>query len=168
MDKDLDAYQRGDFPVDRPLDALREDHRFVRELFDRYFGAQDANDKKDIGGHLLTLLETHTSLEEDVFYRRVRDTDATLVEHCEREHDCAAQMIRSLRLMNDGDPQADQMFRQLADAIFRHIDTEEQQLFPAVEQSSLDLDAIGREMQAAETRMIAARTQKPIAPGLRV
>jgi len=167
MDTDFNAYHRGEFPVDQPMDALRTDHDLARVLFERYFRSHDAEEKKRIGRHILLLLEMHTSLEELVFYPRVRDIDSLLVEHCEKEHDEATQMIKRLRLMNDGDPQADQMFGQLADAVLRHVDTEERELFPKVEQANLDMSAIGHEMQACETRMIAAHTQRPTAPGVR-
>jgi len=168
VDIDSNAYRRGEFPVDQPLEALKSDHRFARELFAHYFQSSDMEEKKALGRHILLLLEMHTTLEETVFYPRVRDADPSLTDHCEQEHEQARQTIKMLQLMNDGDPQADQLFHQLADAVFRHVDTEEQQLFPKIEQSTLDLSAIGYEMQAAETRMIAAHAQKPTAPGLRV
>lgn len=161
------AHRRGEFPVDRPLEALKTDHQLVRQLFDRYFQAQDDNEKKDAGAHTLLLLEMHTSLEETVFYPRVRDVDPALIDQCEHEHEQARQLIDRLKLMDESDPQAVQLFHQLADAIFQHVDIEEQRLFPKVQQANLDLSAIGNEMLAFETRVIAARTQKPVAPGLR-
>jgi len=167
MDVDFNAYRRGEFPADHPMEALKNEHHFVRELFDRYFQARDANDKRDAGEHVLLLLEMHTSLEEAVFYPRVRDADPALIDQCEQEHEQAKQLIQRLKIMDENDPQAEAIFRQLADAIYRHVDTEEQQLFPKVRQANLDLSAIGHEMQAFETTMIADRTHKPIAPGLR-
>lgn len=166
-DINVDARSRGEFPADQPLETLRADHHLVRQLFDRYFQAQDADEKRDVGTHVLLLLEMHTSLEEGVFYPRVREADPALIEQCEQEHEQAKQLIKTLRRMDESDPQAVQTFRQLADAIFRHVDVEEQQLFPKVRQANLDLSAIGQEMRDFETRMIAARMQKPVAPGLR-
>lgn len=168
VDIEFEMRHRGEFPVDQPMEALKTDHDFVRQLFDRYFQTRDPEEKHETGRHILSLLEMHTALEEAVFYPRVRSADPSLIDHCEQEHDQARQLIRTLRLMNDGDPQAEPLFRQLADAIFRHVETEEQQLFPKVEQSNLDLSAIGHEMQAFETRMIADRMQKPVAPGFRL
>ncbi|WP_292936971.1 hemerythrin domain-containing protein [Noviherbaspirillum sp.] len=167
MNIDAKTRGRGEFPVDRPMDALKADHHLVRQLFDNYFHAGDADDKRDAGSHVLLLLEMHTSLEEGVFYPRVHDADASLVEHCEQDHEQARQLIDRLKLMDESDPQAEQLFHELADAIFRHIELEEQQLFPKVQQAGLDLSAIGHEMQAFETRMNATRLQKPVAPGLR-
>lgn len=168
MDRDFSAYRRGEFPVDQPMEALKTDHRFVRDLFERYFQTQDVNEKRDVGQHVLLLLEMHTRLEETVFYPRVRDADPSLVEHCEQEHDQARQLIEQLKIMDAASDQAEPMFRQLADAIFQHVEAEEQQLFPKVEQARLDLSAIGNEMQALEVQMIADWMQKPLAPGLRI
>lgn len=167
MDSDTNARNRGEFPSDQPMGALTADHHLVRQLFARYFQTLDVNEKKGIGPHILMLLEMHTSLEEGVFYPRVRDADPALVEQCLREHDEAGQLIGRLKIMDEGDPQTEHLFHQLADAIFQHIDTEEQQLFPKIRQANLDLGAIGHEMQIFETSMIAARTPRPTAPGMR-
>jgi hemerythrin superfamily protein len=164
---DSNFARRGEFPADRPLDALRTEHRLVRQLFEQYFQARDETDKRDTGTHILLLLDMHTSLEEGVFYPRVQEIDPTLIVHCEHEHEQARRIIEMLKPMDEGDPQAERLFRQLADAVFAHIDNEEQQLFPKVEQAGLDLHAIGNEMMALETRMIAAHAQRPVAPGLR-
>lgn len=168
VDMDTVMRQRGEFPVDHPIEALRTDHQFVRQLFDRYFHTQDAGDKHAVGRHLLALLEMHTTLEETVFYPRVRSVDPGLIDVFEQEHEQATQMIRTLRLMNDGDPQAEPIFHQLANAVLPHIEVEEQQLFPRVEQANFDMSAIGHEMQSVETRMIADRMQRPVAPGFRL
>lgn len=167
MDIDTRMRRRGEFPVNRPLDALRADHRFIRQLFDRYFQAQHEHDKRDVGAHLLLLLEMHTSLEEGVFYPRVHDVDPALLERCAHAHEQAEQLIDRLKLMDEADPQAVALFRELADAVLAHIEVEERQLIPKVQQAGLDLSAIGHEMLALETRMIAGRAQRPVAPGLR-
>lgn len=148
------------FPSDDPLQALKADHDFVRKLFDRYLQTQDIKVKQEAGPRILQLLEMHTSLEESVFYPRVRGVDAPLIDHCEDEHQQAKQMMEQIKGMNPGDAQCDRMFRQLADAIIRHVDSEEQQLFPKVRQAGLDLSAIGLEMQAFEANMVSAQAKQ--------
>lgn len=167
MDIDTSLRRRGEFPVDRPLEALKTDHQFIRQLLNRYFQTQDENEKRDAGSHLLLLLEMHTSVEEGVFYPRVRDVDPALLDRCAHDHEQAEQLINRLKIMDEADPQAVALFRELADAVLSHIEVEEQQLFPKVQQANLDLSAIGQEMLALETRMSAGRAQRPAAPGLR-
>lgn len=148
------------FPSDDPLQALKADHDFVRKLFDRYLQTQDMKVKEEAGPRILQLLEMHTSLEESVFYPRVRSVDASLIDRCEDEHQQAKQMMAQLKGMNPGDQQCDQLFRQLADAIIRHVDSEEQQLFPKVQQAGLDLNAIGLEMQAFESNIVSTQARQ--------
>ncbi|HJV53440.1 MAG TPA: hemerythrin domain-containing protein [Noviherbaspirillum sp.] len=167
MDIDADMRRRGEFPVDRPMDALRTDHQFVRKLFDRYFKAGDVAEKREVGPHILLLLEMHTALEETVFYQRVRDVDPALVARCEKEHEQAKPLIERLKIMDEGDPQTEQLFHQLAEAMLAHIENEERQLFPKVEQAHLDLHTIGQEMLASETRLIAGHAPRTRAPGMR-
>lgn len=154
-------------PVEEPIVVLEADHILTRELFDSYLNTQNPNVKKDVGPRILVLLEVHTAIEEGVFYPRVREVDASLVDQCEAEHEQARQLIKQLGGMEEGDPQTDRMFRQLADLVLTHIDTEEQQLFPKVQQSNLDLAAIGQEMHAFEASMIAAETHASQQPGIR-
>ncbi len=155
------------FPTGRPMDALKADHQLARQLFDRYFHARNADEKKDAGTHIVLLLEMHTSLEEGIFYPRVRGVDPALVDRCEQDHEQVRRWMERLKIMDESDPQAEQLFRQVADAVLKHIDIEERQLFPKVQQAGLDMDEIWLEMQSLETRMIAARLQKPLAPGAR-
>src|SRR4051812_22446639 len=136
MDVDAHAHRgQGGFPVDQPMDALKSDHHLVRQLFERYLNTQDINVKKELGPRILLLLGMHASLEEGVFYPRVRDADPSLVDQCENDHGQAKQLIEQLDGMDEGDPQTEQLFRQLATDMLRHIDMEEQKLFPKVQQA---------------------------------
>ena len=57
--------------TERPEDAiemLRADHQKVREWFQDYKKAQDQKAKRKIAQHVFVELETHTQLEENVFY----------------------------------------------------------------------------------------------------
>jgi hemerythrin superfamily protein len=150
-----EQHSKGSMPPDQPLQMLIKDHDFVRHLFNRYLNTQDIAVKKEAGPRILSLLEMHTSLEETVFYPRVHDADPALVDACEHDHQEVRQMIDQLRDMDESDPQCDSMFRQLADAVLRHVQTEEQQLFPKVESAGIDMTELGLQLQAAEASMVS-------------
>ncbi|HJV53148.1 MAG TPA: hemerythrin domain-containing protein [Noviherbaspirillum sp.] len=150
----------GAFPVDQPMQALEKDHQFVKQLFDRYCNTQDPRVKQEAGPRILELLEMHTALEEATFYPAVSQANAALVEQCKNEHEQADQLIQQLKGMDVNDPQCDRLFQQLRDAILQHVQVEEQQLFPAVRQANLDLQAIGLQMAAFESNMAASRAQQ--------
>ncbi|MGE5649882.1 MAG: hemerythrin domain-containing protein [Bacillota bacterium] len=149
----------GAFPVDQPMQALEKDHQFVRQLFDRYGNTQDRQVKQEAGRRILELLEMHSALEESTFYPAVAQADAALVEQCKNDHEQVDQMVQQLKGMDAGDPQCDRLFQQLRDDVLRHMQVEEQQLFPAIRQANLDLQAIGLQMQAFESNMAASRAR---------
>lgn len=155
----------GGFPTDQPLQALEKDHDFVKQLFERYFGTQDRQVKQQAGPQILMLLEAHSSLEEATFYPAVRQADTSLVDECKDQHEQADQLIQRLKSMDASDPQCDILFQQLRDAILHHIEVEEQQLFPAVKQANLDLEAIGMQMAAFEANMVAKQAQASAGAG---
>lgn len=155
------------FPTDQPMEALKRDHQYVRQLFDRYLFTNDIAVKQEAGPEIIRALELHTDLEETVFYPRVRDIAPDLVDHSEQEHQEARQLMEQLKGMDAQDPQCDQFFRQLADSVLRHVESEEQQLFPKVQQSGLDLASLGLEMQAYEASAISAQARASDQPRMR-
>jgi hemerythrin superfamily protein len=168
MGSDPEAGRGGGFPADDPLVELEADHFLIRELFDTYLNVENLDVRKDVGPRILVLLEVHTALEEAVFYPRVHDVDNSLVDQCQAEHEQARQLIDQLNGTDGGDPQTGRIFKQLTDLILKHIDTEEQQLFPKVRQSNVDLNAIRDEMHAFEASITAAaQAQASQQPGTR-
>jgi hemerythrin superfamily protein len=164
MDENIDidpANQRRQegFPIADPLQALRDDHEFVRKLFIRYLNTEDPLVMQQAGPRILQLLEMHTSLEESVFYPQVRSAASPLIDQCLADHDQADQLIRQLKDMAPDDDQSKQVFRTLCDAVLHHIEMEEHQLFPKLEQANLDLEEIGLQMQAFESNMVSTQAR---------
>jgi len=158
MDTDMNE-NRGAFPVDRPVEALLRDHNTVRKLADTYANSQNMDVKKQAAAQILQLLETHAKLEESVFYPAVRDVDASMVGHFEQEHQKADDLLESLKGMSMDDPQSEQMLRQLIDMTMHHIQEEEGQFFPKLEQAGMDMTPIGLQMQAFEANLVHAQAQ---------
>jgi hemerythrin superfamily protein len=143
----------------QPLEALKKDHQIVKSLFDRYLNTSDVAVKREAGPRILMMLEMHADLEETIFYPKARSVDASLVDHSETEHDEMRQMIQQLRSMQPGDPQCDELYQKLCDTVMDHVEEEENELFPKVRQSNIDLEALGLEMQAYEASMIASHAK---------
>lgn len=160
MDMDpIENRSSGGFPVDDPMQALEKDHDFVKQLFEEFLNTDDMPVKQQAGPRILMLLEMHSALEEAIFYPVVQSLDEDLVDECEEQHAQADQLIQQLKSMEVSDPQYEQLLQQLCDAVLQHIDIEENQLFPVVRQSNLDLEAMGLEMQAYEANMVAMQAQ---------
>ncbi len=154
------ARAQGSFALDDPTRALMQDHSYVRELFQRYLSTQDTQVKQNAGPRICEALLMHTSLEEAVFYPAARQADAALVDKCGDDHQQAEELITQLQTMQPGETQYDQLMQQLRDAIYAHIELEEQQLFPAVRNSALDLQDLALRMQAYESSMSATQARE--------
>ena len=153
----IEARPQGNFPADDPTQALIQDHEFVKQLMQSYLNTQDKQVKAMAGPQICEALQMHTSLEEAVFYPRVQQLDEALVARCEDDHQAADKLIDQLLSLKPGEQEYDQVMKQLQDAIISHITIEEQQLFPAVRSSSLNLQDLALQMQAYESNMAATQ-----------
>lgn len=165
---DVDTHRDPEgFPVDHPLDALKQDHDIVRRLFERYHEIpQTPDERQDIAREILLRLDRHMDMEETVFYPRVRGVDAELVEQCEAAHHQARACMKPIRKMADS-AEKSRMLLELASIIDAHVEVEEKRLFPLVVQAPLDLADLGADMQAFELSRIAAEAPTMQKPGKR-
>lgn len=154
------ARTQGKFAPDDPTRGLLHDHNYVKELFQRYLSTQDLQVKQNAGPRLCDALQMHTALEDAVFYPSVKQLDTALVEQCSSEHQQAAQLITQLQALQPGEAQYDPLMQQLHDLIHAHIEREEQQLFPAVRNSTLDLQDLALRMQAYESSLVASKARE--------
>jgi hemerythrin superfamily protein len=161
------ARAQGEIPGGQPMEALKRDHRYVEKLFDRYLNTNDVAVKREAGPEIIRALELHADLEEAVFYPKVRSVDPGLVDHGEQEHQEARRIMEQLKSIDMTHPQCEQLFRQLADSVLHHVESEEQQLFPKVQQAAIDLEALGIEMQAYEANALGAQARAADRPNLR-
>jgi hemerythrin superfamily protein len=157
----------GAFPVDRPVEALLRDHNLVRQLADHYRNSDSVEVRKQAGSQILQALHTHSRLEESVFYPGVRDVDAGLIGHFEQEHLKADDLLATLQGMPMEDPRSDQMMRELLDMTMHHMQEEEEQLFPKLEQARMDMTPLGLQMAAFEANLIHMQAQASAAPAQR-
>jgi hemerythrin superfamily protein len=167
MDTDTNINEhRGAFPVDRPVEALIRDHKLVRKLANAYLNSSSKEVKFQAASQIMQLLETHSKLEEGVFYPGVRSIDASMIGHFEQEHQKADDVLASLKTMSLSDPQADRLVRELITMTLHHIEEEENDFFPKLEQAHLDLTPLGLQMQSFEANLVHRQAQAGT-PGMR-
>jgi hemerythrin superfamily protein len=128
------------------LSLLRRDHRLVEEMFAEF--AHSAPQQLDpLARRLCKMLRVHTQIEEELFYpavsRALTSEDKELVGHAQVEHEQAKQAIARIESMTSENP----AFRNEVDLLNRrvtqHVAAEEQELFPRVTATSIDLLALG-------------------------
>jgi hemerythrin superfamily protein len=153
----IDARSQGSFPMDDPTQGLLHDHQFVRQLMQRYLATQDEKVKQYAGPKICEALLQHTRLEEAVFYPAVQKLDSAMITRCLDDHHAADELIEQLQNLSPGDSAYDGLMKQLHEAITAHIELEEQQLFPLVRQSSLNLQDLALRMQAYESSIVSTQ-----------
>jgi hemerythrin superfamily protein len=130
---------------------LRQDHKKVEGLFNKCEQAKGTEAKRRLAMQVMNELEIHAQLEEEIFYRAVkRAIDETdLVDEAVQEHKEAKSLIAQIKKMQGQDIGADEFeskFSELVKAVQHHVEEEEGEMFPKVEDSELDLAGLGSEM----------------------
>lgn len=159
MATDMEQGTHGAFPVDRPVEALVRDHNMVRDLADRYLNSGSQEVKKQAGKQILQALHMHSRLEESVFYPAVRCIDESLVRHFEQDHQKVDDLLATLDGMALDDAHSDTLMRELIGAVTAHIREEENELFPRIEGSGVDMTPVGVQMAAFEANMVHTQAQ---------
>ena len=142
------------------IQLLKADHAEVKALFDQFerLGEDGPRDQKeDIVREACAKLTVHATVEEEIFYpaaREVPEADALLNE-AEVEHGTAKDLIAKLDEMSADDEMFDANFTVLSEYIQHHVKEEEGELFPKVQKSDLDLDALGEQMAQRKDELMA-------------
>ena len=142
-----------------PIQALTRDHDMVRKLADTYLNSSDMEVKKQSAFQLLQAIHTHSRLEESIFYPNVRCLDDNLVRHFEQDHLKVDDLLATLQGMQPDEPRAEPLMREMLNAVLSHIDEEEQQLFPRLQRSNVDMSDIGLQMQSFEANLVHMQAQ---------
>ena len=126
------------------LSLLRRDHRLAEELFAEF--VRSAPQQLDpLARRICKMLRVHTQIEEELFYPVVSRalTDETLLQTSVQEHAQAKESIVRIESMTSENPAFRDEVATLAARIAEHVGKEEQELFPKVSASTVDLTALG-------------------------
>lgn len=140
------------------IQLLTDDHNTVRKLFEQFRTASETDDEqrqKELQQQIFEELETHTRIEEDIFYPAVKaldDEDLTeTVDEGIQEHHVVKVLMREIRDLKDHDVFVAKM-TVLIENVEHHAEEEEQEIFPDLrEQMGQErLEELGAEMAAAK------------------
>jgi hemerythrin-like domain-containing protein len=136
------------------LELLMEDHRKVQELFDQVKGTESQKQHKQLFRRIKAELDTHTHIEERVFYptlKKYEEFKETVLEAIE-EHLQVKTLLRAIDQLSEGNERFDAKLKVLIDNVEHHVEEEEGELFPKVKRrlSSGQLEEIGQELEAAK------------------
>lgn len=127
---------------------IRQDHKKVEGLFKKVEQTKGAQAKRRLAENAMAELEIHAALEEEIFYPAVKKEvdDGSMVQEAIQEHQTVKQLIAELKGMGEADDEFESQFSQLVENVQHHVEEEENEMLPKVEDSELDLNSLGAEM----------------------
>ncbi|HKR34980.1 MAG TPA: hemerythrin domain-containing protein [Steroidobacteraceae bacterium] len=152
---------------DSPRDAialLKQDHRTVSALFDE-FAKADEEEQSAIAQRVCQLLTVHATIEEELLYPAAKEAfegeeeNEDLVNEAEVEHGSAKELIAKIEGMTGDDEHFKATVTVLAEYIKHHVKEEENELFPQLRKTDLDLKELGGRL---EDRKLALMEQMGI------
>ena len=139
------------------IQMLKDDHKTVDDLFKRYQEAGDGavEEKRTIRDRVVKELSIHAHIEEVVFYpatRQARGETETMVQEALKEHAEAKQTLQQLASLEPDQPEFDKLMTQLITDVRHHVEEEENEMFPKVNEalSPQALSDLGDQLQEAK------------------
>jgi hemerythrin superfamily protein len=135
---------------------LKADHEAVSQLFAEYEKARSVPNKKALVAEICTALTVHTQIEEEIFYPAVRTAlkDKLLVPEATVEHAGVKDLIAQLESGEPDGEMYDAKVKVLSEYVKHHVKEEQNEMFPKVKSSSLDMDELGARMSARKDELL--------------
>ena len=139
------------------LDLLIADHNRVRGLFKRFKEAKDSEDETkmiELAGKIFDELTVHTTIEEEIFYPAVRDTNEDISETVDeglQEHHVVKGLMEEL---GEVEPAGEEWVAKMAvliENVEHHAEEEEKEMFPPI-RSRRDADELTALAEQLEDR----------------
>ena len=134
------------------IELLKSDHEEVDLMFKTYESGKDEMkpaEKRRLALDICQALTVHATIEEEIFYPTVRKRSKEiqeLVEEAAVEHQTLKDIIGRLEEAPASDPLYDAGVKVLSEYVKHHVKEEENELFPKVRSTDLDLEALGKRM----------------------
>lgn len=145
---------------------LMQDHKEVKSAFKKFeeLGDRAYSAKKKLAEEICAALTLHTAIEEEIFYPAVREAikdGDELIDEAIVEHAGAKDLIAQIQAMSADEELFDAKVKVLSEQIEHHVKEEEEEMFPKVRKSKLDLEALAEEMTEHKSQLIDSMPMQP-------
>jgi hypothetical protein len=139
---------------------LKEDHRKVEGLFEKFESTKDESRKKALVQEICTELCIHATIEEEVFYPACKGEieEEDMLDEAYVEHDGAKVMISELLNSGPENEFYDAKVKVLSEMIKHHVKEEEARsegLFAQAKAAGLDMEALGERLLLRKQELMA-------------
>lgn len=134
------------------LQLLKEDHDRLRQFFHRFRSSKDEGEHREIFEEIKKDLQTHSHVEEILFYPAVQEFDELedLVDEAIEEHSKVADLLDDIDELNEEGADIRTKMAELIQNVEHHAQEEENEMFPKVRElmNSGDLESLGKEIES--------------------
>jgi hemerythrin superfamily protein len=143
----------------QPSDAialLKADHQLVQGLFDQFEKTRSDDRKGKLARQICQELTVHAQIEEEIFYPAAREVlrDTDLLDEATVEHQGAKDLIAQIEASRPGAELFDAKVTVLGEYIKHHVKEEQNELFPKIRKTKLDLKALGERLQTRKMELM--------------
>jgi len=119
-------------------------------------------DKEALVREICRELRIHAAVEEEIFYPSVRKAihEDDLMDEATVEHAGAKALIAQLESMRADGEMCDAKVKVLSEYIHHHVQEEQDEMFPLVRKTPLDLEALGKRMLKRKEALLAEEPSK--------
>jgi len=140
------------------LGLLHKDHEQVKKMF-KDFQSGGSQAKLQLARQICQELTVHATLEEQSFYplvRQIGEEFSNMVLEANEEHRQAKELIGMIEGATLHDEHFEPRMKVLMDDIMHHVEEEEQQLFPKLQQQvdKTRMEDWGRNLEQAKMRLM--------------
>ena len=144
------------------LKLLKEDHERVDALFKKYDRMKEGDERKQpLLETILEELRVHTRVEEEIFYpaldagfeSRGKEKEAELIDEAEVEHETVKWLMEQLEGEQSDEQTRDARVKVMGEYVRHHVQEEEGQMFKAARKANVDLEALGRQIDARKRQL---------------
>jgi hemerythrin superfamily protein len=139
------------------LELLKQDHRAVKKLFEQAEGTEDQKEQQQIFKQIKKELETHTRIEESIFYPAMQKHEALkdMVLEAIEEHRQVKALLKEMDDLVNGSEKFEPKLQVLMENVEHHAEEEEEgKMFPKVREivDQAALEELGQELEAAKSK----------------
>jgi hemerythrin-like domain-containing protein len=137
------------------ITLLTRDHEAVSRLFKQFRSARDDASRGRTAMKICDMLTIHATCEEELLYPEAHQAvgDDDLVFQAEVEHGTAHGLISCIRSMDASNAAFGALVTVLEEYVRHHVHEEEHELFPRLQRSGIDLEAMGAAIVARKAEL---------------
>ena len=145
---------------DDAIKLLKADHKEVADMVEKFENGRLSKDRKFATAKQICMaLTVHAQIEEEIFYPAAREASIRdgedLLDEAEVEHGSIKELVAAIENASpDDDELFDARVKVLGEYVKHHVKEEENELFPRLRKSDMDLEEIGAQLAARKEQLM--------------